>query len=144
MSKTKKTKKLIPLTINRKRWARGGKNGDAALLNTEGNMCCLGFACKKLGFSVNEINGIGAPCDLMDALQETKAQAERAAKKLAPLAKYRVVMADEYGVDVRGEQKASTDNAMSINDDTDITDSVRERKLVPVLKRLGFNVKFVG
>lgn len=47
--------KLITLTIDRKRWARGGKKGEAALLNDEGNMCCLGFACKKLGVSEEQL-----------------------------------------------------------------------------------------
>ena len=36
------------VTITRRKWVRGGKKGDPRLLNKQGNMCCLGFACNQL------------------------------------------------------------------------------------------------
>lgn len=38
----------MELTISRKKWARGGKKGLAALLNKQGNRCCLGTLARNL------------------------------------------------------------------------------------------------
>lgn len=46
-SETKGKKKLREFVIDRAKWARGGMGGRARLLNDEGNMCCLGFACLR-------------------------------------------------------------------------------------------------
>lgn len=39
----------IVCTVKRSKWARGGKNGCPALLNADGNMCCLGFLGEACG-----------------------------------------------------------------------------------------------
>ncbi len=39
---------MYELIIDRSNWARGGIGGVASLLNTDGNMCCLGFLCSNL------------------------------------------------------------------------------------------------
>ena len=123
--------KLIPLTINRNKWARGGYNGDSMLLNTESNMCCLGFACRALGVSAKTIKQVAMP----DSLANRAAQPSYTAKKLGRL----VVSEDEgYG------NSNPTDDAQSINDDEDISDKMREFRLKPILQKLGFAVKFVG
>ena len=46
----------MKFTVKRSKWARGGKNGKARLRNKDGNMCCLGFVCRKLGAKVADIN----------------------------------------------------------------------------------------
>ena len=120
-----KKAKLIPLTIARAKWARGGYNGNAALLNKDGNMCCLGFACRAAGFSAKAIKGHGEPQDLRDA----SGQPTRVAKKLGAL----VVCNGQF-----------VEDAISINDNDRISDKMREHKLKPILKRLGFAVKFTG
>lgn len=43
------------LVIDYNKW------GQSALLNLEGKMCCLGFACKKLGASENQMFGRALP-----------------------------------------------------------------------------------
>jgi len=42
------TPEIQTVTIDRLKWARGGINGSPRLLNKDGNMCCLGFACNQL------------------------------------------------------------------------------------------------
>jgi len=41
--------------IDRAKWARGRMGGKSALLNSENNMCCLGFACLELGATQHDI-----------------------------------------------------------------------------------------
>ncbi len=118
--------KLISLRIDRWRWARGGRNGDAALLNNEQAMCCLGFACKKLGVSEDDLLNRSTPADL-PALKD----------KLAPM----VRRARKGGGYV---DRAATDEAVTINDRADLEDPEREAQLKPVLAKLGFKVYFVG
>lgn len=46
-------KKYLHVTIDRKRWRRGGERtaskADVALLDENGQMCCLGFVAKACG-----------------------------------------------------------------------------------------------
>lgn len=127
---SKKKQKLIPLTINRKRWARGGKNGEAALLNRESNMCCLGFACRAIGFSKNDIKDEFSPKGLANISLS-------ACERLDKL----VVSGPDGNVWRNSEDTAK---AIIINDSGDISDKMREYRLKPILRRLGFDVKFTG
>ena len=74
--KNQKTNKspvgLKSFTVKLKKWRCGaGANdsryrlgrGDTMLLNSEGSMCCLGFACRAAGFKGKLIN-IGLPSEL--------------------------------------------------------------------------------
>ena len=45
--------KLTTLVIDRRKWLRG--TNDGTLLNTEGKMCCLGFACRKIGIAKDKL-----------------------------------------------------------------------------------------
>lgn len=67
----KKPVKLKKLIIDRNTWARGGQNGSAALLNKEGNMCCLGFACERQGIPKAELKEYGEPGDLLSTTPAT-------------------------------------------------------------------------
>lgn len=113
--------KLTELRISRRRWARGGMNGDAALLNEDNNMCCLGFACRKEGVPEKDLQGKLLPANL------------RNARKLVTSL-----------VTGRGYDRAPIDLAAEINDDIGIDESEREEKLKPVLAKLGFKVVFTG
>lgn len=44
-------------TVVRSRWARGGKLGDRELLNSDGNMCCLGFYGLACGIDREDLSG---------------------------------------------------------------------------------------
>ena len=51
---------MTTLTIDRSKWARGKNNGLSALLNDDGNMCCLGFAAIQItGLTPDDIQGFG-------------------------------------------------------------------------------------
>ena len=54
----------MDLEIDRELWARGGHNGASALMNSDGKMCCLGFAAIQAGLSEGEITGVGEFSDL--------------------------------------------------------------------------------
>lgn len=56
---TKKKSKYTNLVIDRKRWRRGGKYEDVALLDDKGQMCCLGFLAKQCGIKLYR----GEQCD---------------------------------------------------------------------------------
>lgn len=122
--------KPITLTIDRKRWARGGKNGEAALLNTDGNMCCLGFACKKLGVSEEQLLNKSMPESVVVASTNPLSSAQR--KNLTRL------------VTTKKINRAAALSAASFNDATDLTESERETKVKELLTDLGFKVRFVG
>jgi len=132
-------KKLIPLTINRSRWVRGNKGGMSSLLNEQDNMCCLGFACRKLGLTREAIDDRPAPDDIAsdDAISDTRFN--YLLDKLSPL-----VRVTRSTGQRKMTNRAATDAAMEINDDTLISEEEREKKLIPILKKLGFAVKFVG
>lgn len=133
-------KPKIKLTIDRTRWARGGKNGQAALLNTGGTMCCLGFACRALGLEEAEIREEGDPDEVANRLK-----GDRAAL-LQPLC-YQADVLDDDGDETRAfewRDKAGVITAMAVNDDDNLADDDREAKLTPVLASLGFDVEFVG
>jgi hypothetical protein len=123
----KKKTRLIPLTINRAKWARGGYNGESRLLNDDGNMCCLGFACRARGFRAENIKDIGTPSSL-----EGGGSRVTRMEKLGPMVTSEFNNSDE------------TDHAVSINDNQRISDKMREYRLKPILKKLGFAAKFVG
>lgn len=53
-------------TIDRRKWARGGKNGDSQLLNYLGNRCCLGFYLKACGVPDENILNMGMPSEVYD------------------------------------------------------------------------------
>ena len=53
---------MLEVIIDRSKWNRGIPKvkyrqhfGGSALLNEQGNMCCLGFVCKALGLSDEQI-----------------------------------------------------------------------------------------
>lgn len=57
------TEKLTEFTINREEWVRGGE--DAALLLSDGRMCCLGIAAKACGLSDDVLLDVGEPVEII-------------------------------------------------------------------------------
>lgn len=114
-------------TIRRSKWARGGKKGSSALLNSQGNMCCLGFYSKACGFTKENIQHIIAP-DRIPVMQNYS----EAIKFKSKLIKYR---------DYPNTTKIC-DDLMDINDDQYITDKVREEKLTKKFSKMGVKVTF--
>lgn len=73
MSKTKRKfkfpsrKKPLVVKVSRRRWVNAGARakGISSLLNSHGNMCCLGFACRAMGFKPSEIRLKASPESLL-------------------------------------------------------------------------------
>lgn len=118
------------LVIDRSKWARGGVNGDAMLLNSQGNMCCLGFACLAVGLSTHDISGHGVPEDLAYSLTVDDDPGVG-----------RIFLSEDH--EDKWRDNVHVDKAVGINDNVEITDADREELLKPVLAQLGFDVEFV-
>lgn len=117
--------------IDRSKWRCGGETGENAkgfgstrLLNGEGYMCCLGQIAKQLGYINADLIGLGEPYELHD--DDEKNFEENI-----------LVNSDTCNTDL-------TSDAMSINDDADITIKERERQLKARFKEEGISLVFVG
>ena len=109
------------ITINRKKWVRGDIGGWSALLNSNGNRCCLGFAvCQISRLTFETIDG---KCEPNDVLRKPSFLTE----------------IDEEGI-LQNNKLAYM--AMNINDDCGITEKVREKKLIKLFKEHGFKLVF--
>ena len=125
--KTKQPKqKELPiekLTIDRKRWLRG--ETDSVLRNKKGLMCCLGFYCLRKRFKVADILDVTSPSDVIYINGTTRLD--------------RLIVLDDDADD-----NAVCNNLMIINDNTDISDKQRERRITQLFKKINVEVKFVN
>ncbi len=135
------------LVINRATWRRGGDDdkelkyrfGRTQLLNEKGFMCCLGFDAVACGVPTVALIDQNEPCELGP---DDRVPAEYLESRLEALREYDDD--DEYYTTSFGNVQAVFE-AMDLNDDKNIDDAERERRLVPVLKQLGWDdVVFVG
>ena len=115
------------LTIERNKWARGGMNGQSALLNNRGNMCCLGFYCAALGFSLTEIDDLGMPAELANNHESSKGFEWLVGRGNN----------DSYRDSEIGE------NLAHINDRSSLTESEREATIIELFKDNYVKVTFV-
>lgn len=113
--------KLKELRIDRRRWVRGHIGGRSALLNEEGNMCCLGFACRKEGIPEKDLKDVLNPFQVKNSRERVLSLVTK-----------------------RGYNRKATGDAVDINDNTIITEQEREAQLKPVLAKLGYKVVFTG
>lgn len=119
----------MKLTIERKRWARANSGkGPSLLLNSYGNMCCLGFLAKACGHTDSEIDGISGPRGLF--LQNGNTMFPEAIKSKAELG-----LSD-------GTREWSCD-LIFINDDPTISEKTREDRITGLMLEAGVEVEFV-
>lgn len=117
----KKQQKLKTITISRKRWYRGkGTMGSRLYRRSDRTMCCLGFASRQCGASVKMIENVALPSS---------------------------VILDSYiGLDEFYKYLLDDIHVMSamagVNDDPDIIDAVRERRLKQLAKQAGMRFVF--
>lgn len=107
------------LTISRKKWLRG--SGEGVLLQTGGErkMCCLGFLTRACG--LKGLGGKMMPADLR--------------VKIPGLVSYKIST---------GCANSGLGNKLAeINDDTNLTEKEREKRIREGFKKLGVKVKFV-
>lgn len=124
----------MKVIVSRKRWGRGDI-GDG-LLNKEGLMCCLGFACRQLGASAREIEGAGVPAHVCE-----HSKVRPAIKKKLLASPFVIMRGDLSGIKYPGSSKL-TNSAVLINDAGDITDKVRESRLKATFKKHGHSIVF--
>ena len=119
---TKKTKKV---KVSRKKWLRGGT--DSYLVNSDGCMCCLGFAANQISRITKE--------DMNMAVTP-----EEVYQKESFLTEPRSTNA-WGGKSIRDNRFAH--RAMIINDNPTISDKMRESRLKRLFKSNGVELTFV-
>lgn len=132
---------MIKVQIDRKTWLRSVVDDQVRLRNEDGNQCCLGFVCKKLGLANNDIENIPDPGSFGDSefmidFGVEGASLKNLVNKLTP-----------HLLTVRGHnEKHWVGEAMRLNDydDDDMSEEEREEKLTALFLKNGFELKFVG
>lgn len=144
---------MIKVQIDRKKWLRGD-NG--RLRDEEGSQCCLGFVCKKLGLTNNDIYDCGTPSDVIEHGERLpESRKLTIGERLSPLIKKDKVK--DYA------DRAWVNEAIKINDDFNLpytwyakhrgadnieeyeaTERMREEKLTKLFAKHGFELKFIG
>lgn len=120
-------KKIKTLTIDRRKWGRGVE-GDGKLLHRAddeidaGKMCCLGFYARVCGLTSRQI---------VDRAMPTGVSAT--AQKLLP---------DWLLLGTRMGKLPDVSFLAHINDDSTISDKVREKKITEIFAKHGIKVEF--
>ena len=115
-------KNIYEVVVNCETWARGGKNGKAALLNDQCHLCCLGFECIQRGLKVKDIKNLGMPATAAN---------------------------NNLGFDIPGMTSNLRDTALiqecsRINDDPNINDTTRMSRLKETFRSRGLRIRFTN
>lgn len=125
------------LVIDRATWARGGKKGITALLNKDGNKCCLGFALLDCGVEEDSIYDLGLPSDVI--AQVPLEAREDLGNRLGWLVQS--VGEDNFQYFDDGDAVAL---AVNINDEPSLSESARESMLKQLFMMNGVELTFTG
>lgn len=119
---------LLQVTVEREKWYRGkGAHGSYLVIpeiegsTDAGKMCCLGFAGKAAGLTVEEMVGITTPGRIKDGV---------------PTSLHALV---EYG----GDDSRFALRLMDLNDDHEMDDSARQAAITEVGVEAGIAFTFV-
>ena len=107
------TTNMIKVVVDRKKWYRGERE-DSMLLLTNGKMCCIGFLARVLKYKPKDIRDIAT----LEGTAQTTIQEQ-----------------------FIGANEGNLGRAYEINDDSTISDSVREKELKQIGKKMG--VRFI-
>ena len=129
-------------TVNRKKWHRGKGCDTSCLLNpTSGKMCCLGFYALQSGLSKKNIEKMPTPNAVRQRLNGEDVYSSMSFDCISEPAKpikWKTKL-------ISGKSNSATcGHLMEVNDNKDISDEVREKKITSLFKRIGIAVKFVG
>ena len=121
--------------IDRSAWRCGsedleGELGQTAMLNDEGNMCCLGHVCHNSGFGKDLLYDKGFPNEVIRGSDFLD----------IPL----LVEQDDPDFPEEVIDTYFTGAAVRINDDESLSLKGREKELKALFKEHGMNLKFVG
>lgn len=110
------------LVIDRRKWLRGeGSDVSKLMRGSDGKMCCLGFYCRMLGFSEDEMLWCADPQDLRD-------------RTMADDAKLGWLL---WGRDIVNE-------LIEANDHLHLYETEREAKIACLFAEQGVEVRFVN
>lgn len=107
--------------VERSTWGTG-RDGKK-LLTMEGNMCCLGFVCHQAGVRKSKLKDMDFPENLIGDLDAVSFLLKEVKGNLV--------------------NRKWVERAAQINDDTDIEDDEREKKLISIFKKNGYTLTFV-
>lgn len=129
-TKTKPTKLGPPksFTIDVRKWYRGLGDWGSALLRSDGQMCCLGFYALACGFKPEDILDIATPAGINVYIDEK-------VKAMPGLLK----MNEEYVA-----KTTVCSDLMEVNDDFDMRDGPRMKKITQLFRKIGATVRWVG
>jgi hypothetical protein len=130
-------------TVNRKKWFRGEGPDKSCLLNSNTGMkCCLGFYALQSGLAKKDIEDMPTPVHVKMLLdgEEVYTRGIQTISRPAKPIKWNTKLIDRN----RRFQSKTGSALMDVNDNTAISDEVREKKITSLFKRIGVTVKFVG
>lgn len=153
--KIKTIKDIRSFTIDRSKWVRGDIGGDSALLNGQGNMCCLGHYSKACGISDNNLQDSAGPSDVLDENILNKNQLGKAwlanyRQESIEIVDWKSKLFKVFFDDCPDYQEFAADNSiicenlMSINDDLHLTEVEREKDIKAQFAKMGVKVKFIN
>lgn len=134
-------KRKIKVTIDRSKWRTGlyslnrTGEGNTALLNEEGYMCCLGFCMAASKVSMKNLLNISAPgaCLNQHAIDQNKAMRSSGVRALTEESLTNCLSNSEFAFD-----------AMKINDSVKSTPKDKEKAILELFKDSVFNIEFTG
>lgn len=121
------------LVIDRTKWYRGhGSSGSALVRSADHLMCCLGFCALQRGFTKDELLEIGTPGEIVSVGRWQ----EDALWRVRGL----VDTYDEGGI----YETDVCDRLVDVNDDEDLSEPTRERRITELFAEIGVAVTFVN
>lgn len=141
---------MIKVQIDRKTWLRGGDEG--ALRNEAGSQCCLGFVCKKLGLTNNDILDVGMPDDVLSNERLPEFRKMTLKERLSPLIRVKDATSRRWVSDaaVINDNCSLPDSwyakheEYSLEEEHAALEALREEKLTKLFAKNGFELKFIG
>lgn len=128
-SKIKPITAIKTLTISRKKWQRGSPVSSLRVSDT-GKMCPLGFLCRRMGFSEEEITDVNTLSGLAFVWANSIPRMQRLRQRFGWL------LGKGMEIDV-------ATRLMQANDSVRINDKQREKQIKEIFGEHGIQVKFV-
>lgn len=129
---------LHRLEIDRRTWLRGAKK-PSCLRNSDGEQCCLGFACADAGVP---------PDDMLDILSPKRLplpyHSEGNSLSQGLYGWLLQHIAAGFGYTSYCANSYAAEDLMGINDASELDDSEREAKIAAIFRRNGIEVVFTN
>lgn len=135
------SKEITELTIKRSKWIRGkGQFMDAMCQKSEGKQetyCAMGFVGRAVGIRAVDLAEMGEPCD--SDIFCTKEEKDNIVKRWPS---WVLMTHHKHYDDTRYDNRKIVKQIIRINDDQDLSDASREKKLIALFKKVGITLRF--